>query len=128
MEPVLSPSPSMPPARPAVLGWFKVYCVVLCLVYLFFVGFSLIFFFVDPEELEMGPAEAMIMGVFFLVMGLVFFVASLLPLLLKPRPWVWIYDLVVICIGMTSACFLPICVPLLIFWIKPEVKAHFGRR
>jgi hypothetical protein len=28
---------------------------------------------------------------------------------------------------MTSACFLPACIPLLIYWIKPDVKAYFGR-
>ncbi|MBU6178636.1 MAG: hypothetical protein KGR69_03185 [Verrucomicrobia bacterium] len=128
MDPLLSPYPAPPPARPAVLGWFKAYCVVLCLLYLLFAGASLIFFLVEPEELEMGTAEAIFMGLVFLVVGLVCFVASLLPLFLKPRPWVWIYDLVVICIGMTSACFLPLCVPLLIFWIKPEVKAWFGRK
>jgi hypothetical protein len=128
MDPVLSPYPAMPPARPAVLGWFKAYCVVLCLIYLLCVGASIILFVVDPGELEMGTAEAMVMGVVLLGTGLLCFVASLLPLFLKPRPWVWVYDLVVICIGMTSACFIPLCVPLLIFWIKPEVKAHFGRK
>jgi hypothetical protein len=39
----------------------------------------------------------------------------------------WVYDLVVICLGMTSACILPASVPLLIFWLKPEVKSHFGK-
>jgi len=48
-------------------------------------------------------------------------------LFLRPKPWVWIYDLVIICMGMTSACFLPAAIPLLIYWLKPEVKAHFGR-
>jgi hypothetical protein len=33
---------------------------------------------------------------------------------------------VIICLGMTSACFLPVCIPLLIFWIKPETKLYFG--
>jgi hypothetical protein len=28
---------------------------------------------------------------------------------------------------MTSACFLPFCIPLLIFWLKPEAKHYFGR-
>jgi hypothetical protein len=39
----------------------------------------------------------------------------------------WVYDLVVICVGMTSFCCMPVCIPLLIFWIKPEVRAYFGR-
>jgi hypothetical protein len=61
-----------------------------------------------------------------LLIGLALFGACLLPLILRPRPWLWTYNLVVICVGMTSACFLPFCIPLLIFWLKPEVKAHFG--
>jgi hypothetical protein len=32
---------------------------------------------------------------------------------------------VTIGLGMTSACTLPICIPLLIFWLKPETKAFF---
>ena len=42
--------------------------------------------------------------------------------------WLWIYDLIIICLGMTSACFWPAVIPLLIFWLKPETKRHFGRR
>jgi hypothetical protein len=30
-------------------------------------------------------------------------------------------------IGMTSCCFLPFLIPLLIYWLKPETKAYFGR-
>jgi hypothetical protein len=48
-------------------------------------------------------------------------------LLLPPRPWTWIYHLVIICFGMTSACCIPMCVPLVIFWLKPDTKAYFGR-
>ena len=52
------------------------------------------------------------------------FVASFL---LPPRPWAWIFHLVLICIGMTSGCTLPASVALLIFWLKPETRVYFGR-
>jgi hypothetical protein len=39
---------------------------------------------------------------------------------------VWVYDLVLICMGMTSAGCIPACVPLPIFRIKPETKRCFG--
>ena len=52
----------------------------------------------------------------------VFAVAPFLP----RRKWVWIYDLVVICLGMTSCCTLPVCIALLIFWIRPETRQFFG--
>jgi hypothetical protein len=114
--------------RPAVVTWFKVYAAVLCLLYVAVAAASVIFFTFEPAELDMSPAEARIMGVLFLVMGAGLFVVCLIPLLVSPRPWVWIYDLVIICLGMTSICFWPACIPLIIFWLKPETKAYFEAR
>lgn len=116
-----------PAVRPPVVFWFKVYAGVLCLLYLLLGGFGLVLLGVDPAELEMPSGEARVMGAVFLVLGFLLFAACLLPFLVPPRPWVWVYDLVVICLGLTSACFLVICIPLLIFWLKPEAKAYFGR-
>ena len=107
--------------------WFRAYCVVLCVLYIAVIGFSLVFFLADPVKLEMPRVGAYVLGAFLLGFGLALFVASLLPLILRSRPWLWTYDLVIICLGMTSACFLPACIPLLIFWLKPEVKRHFGK-
>ena len=113
--------------RPPVIKWFRFYCWVLCVMYLAVAAFSLMFFLADPVELEMSRMAALVMGVCVLLMGLGLLVASLLPLVLRPRPWLWTYDLVIICLGMTSACFLPACIPLLIFWLKPETKSYFGK-
>ncbi len=128
MEPILTPAlpGHAPVTRPGVIVWFQVYCVVLAVLYLLFAGFGAALLLVDPAAMDMAPTEANIVGAMLLLTGLFFLVASILPLLLKPRPWVWVYDLVVICGGMTSACFIPLCVPLLIFWIKPEVRAWFA--
>jgi hypothetical protein len=43
------------------------------------------------------------------------------------RPWAWIFGLVLICIGLTSLCCLPVAIPLLLSWLKPETKSYFGR-
>jgi uncharacterized membrane protein len=122
----LSP-PSVPLTRPAVVRWYYVYCGVLCVVYLAVAACCLPLFLIEPAELDMGKTEAVLMGVMMLVMGLVFFVLFLMPFFLPRRPWVWVFDFVLICIGMTSACFLLACVPLLLFWLKPETKAWFGK-
>ena len=45
---------------------------------------------------------------------------------LPNKPWVWVYHLVMICVGMTG-CTVVFSIPLLIFWLKPEVKAWFGK-
>ena len=115
-----------PPERPAVVVWLKVYCGILAFVYLLCALMSLLFFFADPVELEMAPAEAQIIGAVFLILGIVLFVVFLIPIILEPRPWLWIYDLVAICLGLTSVCCFPFSVALLIFWLKPEVKRYFG--
>ena len=96
-------------------------------MYLAVAASSLMFFLADPVTLEMSRLGALVMGSVLLLMGLGLLVASLLPLVLRPRPWLWTYDLVIICLGMTSACFLPACIPLLIFWLKPGMKSYFGK-
>lgn len=116
-----------PSAPPPVLFWFRVYCGVLCVVYVCTTLAGLPFLLMDPGTFEMSTLEARLLGGMLFVLGAVLLVMSAAPFFLAPRPWVWTYDLVIICLGMTSACFLPACIPLLIFWIKPEVKAHFGR-
>jgi hypothetical protein len=97
------------------------------LLYLATAAFSLFFFLADPADTEMSTVVARITGALLLVLGLGLFGACLLPLILRPRPWLWTYDLVVICLGMTSACILPASIPLLIFWLKPEAKRYFGK-
>jgi uncharacterized membrane protein len=118
---------TIPPVPvPKVLRWFKIYAIFLCGLYLCVIALSLVFLFVDPREIGIDSTEAIIVGVVLLAMGLVFFTASTLPLFLRARPWLWTYDLVLICIGMMSILTLPFSVALLIAWLKPEVKAYFA--
>ena len=113
--------------KPPVVIWFKIYCGFMCVLYLALAAISLLFFLGDPADLEMSQIEARFLGVFLLLLGLGLFLVFLLPLLLRPRSWLWTYDLVVICLGMTSSCLLPACIPLLIFWLKPATKEYFGK-
>ena len=34
--------------------------------------------------------------------------------------------MLLICVGMTSCCCIPACLPILLQWIKPDTKAWFG--
>lgn len=108
--------------------WFRVYLGILCLMYAFCtaLGVFLVFFSSGFPELANDENTA-ISGWIMLVAGVPFLVASALPFFLRPKSWVWIYDLVIICSGMVSACLLPITIPLLIYWIKPDTKKYFGR-
>jgi len=110
-----------------VLTWFRVYCGLLSFVYLLCMGLGIFLLVLRPAELQNDPLLSSLMGVLYLVMGLVLMAASLVPFFVPPQPWVWIYDLVLIALGLTSCCFLPFTIPLLIFWIKPETRQYFGR-
>ena len=94
------------------------FCIALGVCLAFFPDFSAKI--TDDEN----PA---VTGWILLVAGILFLVASALPFFLKPKPWVWVYDLVIICSGMLSTCLIVASIPLLIFWIKPETKKYFGR-
>lgn len=112
--------------KPQVYTWFVVYCVLMGLMYLFVAGIGLMY----PMLAQMADkttAESQIMGTMYTVFGVIFFIPFAIAPFLKPSPGVWVYDLVLICLGMTSCCCLPITIPLLIFWIKPETKTYFGR-
>jgi len=82
-------------------------------------GYSFYLLGAEPEERGLGAG--------LLIISLPLFGACLLPLFVQPRPWLWTYDLVIICMGLTSACLLPACIPLLISWMKPETKSYFGK-
>ena len=116
----------IPDARPSVIPWFTAYCVLMALMYGVFAVLGIVLLFV-PAASQSDRMVALIQGVVFLALGValagVFGVAPFLP----RRPWVWIYDLVLICLGLTSVCCLPATIPLLIYWLKPEAKGWFGR-
>ena len=108
--------------------WYRVYCAVLTLLYLAVGVFGVIVATVPIDSREYSEQELMIIGMIYAVLGGVFFVISAIALFLPPRPYNWIVGIVMMAIGLTSCCFIPFLVPLLIFWMKPETKRFFGRR
>ena len=78
---------------------------------------------VDPDVDEM---ELKIMGCVYGVVGLGLAVLFLVGAFVPRRPWGWIYSVILIGLGLTSCCLLPATIPLLIYWIKPEVKQYYN--
>jgi hypothetical protein len=127
-----------PRKTPAVVKWYRLYCgalafVYLVLVVLFFVGWFYLAAkgFDDPafrRQLEGMPEWFWLIYLGFLF-GICLFLAGvyIAAFFLPRKPWVWIYHMILICIGFTSACCLPAAIPLFIYWLKPETKAYFGR-
>lgn len=123
-------SPRVAGDRPDVYLWLLVYCGLMAMLYLCIMGMGLAGFaavFLDEGMSEEDRITVPIGGAVLVAIGLALCTAFMLPFFVPRRPWVWIYDLVLICLGMTSVCTMPFCIPLLIFWLKPETKAYFGR-
>lgn len=109
--------------RPAVITWFRVYAVVTLLLYMLFVGLWM--FVSSGAPGTHRPEEALVLlvlGMLMLLCGGFYVVAAMVPF----KPWGWTLGLIAICLGLSS-CMVVAAVPLLIFWLKPETKAAFGR-
>lgn len=116
---------------PPVWLWYRVYAVLMALLYvatavmggLYLAGGILL-----PTLPSADQTMLVIYGVVMLALGIVFaIVFGVAPFLPKKR-WAWFYHTVMICIGMSSCCCMPACIPLLIYWIKPEAKSMFGEK
>ena len=125
----LSQNGTMPGAvqKPAVWTWYIVYAAAMALMYALVSILGIVFLLIDPSWLEMESVELKVQGAICFLMGAILFLPFAVAPFLPKRPWVWIYHLVLICLGMTSCCCLPATIPLLIFWLKPECKQFFGR-
>jgi hypothetical protein len=73
-----------------------------------------------------SPEAVRIQGVVLIVMGVGLFLLYAIAPFLPRSKFAWIYGFVTIGIGLTSCCTLPFCIPLLIQWLKPEVKSYLN--
>ena len=123
-QPSLSASPR---GAPPVLRWHRLYCGLMTLVLLPFPMVCLVAALFPQwlADAEHPVAETRFIGAVMLVPFGALTLAFLASFFLPRRPWVWVYHIVLICLGMTG-CLLPACVALLVYWLKPETKAHFA--
>ncbi|MDF1810850.1 MAG: hypothetical protein P1V20_01495 [Verrucomicrobiales bacterium] len=125
----LPPSNTASPETPGVILWYKVYLIVMCLMFICVAGLGAALmtglFPVTAEDLDGMPPQ--FMGIIYTGIGVAILIPYVVALFLPRRQWTWIYHLVMICIGMTG-CTIIASIPLLIFWIKPEVKDYYKRR
>jgi hypothetical protein len=106
-------SASLNAATPPVYKWFVVYCILMALLNISTMIMGIVFISIEPDP-EMTAVENKIMGSMFFGLGLVFGVPYAIAPFLPRKSWVWVFGLVLICIGLTSACCLPVCIPSLI--------------
>lgn len=122
--------PFDPTQRPPVWVWYVVYCVCMALMYFFVIGVGVMYIVMGMTEFANYPGMQdnppfTILGVFFIGIGLPFTVIYAIGPFIKGKP-AWVIGIINICLGMSSVCCLPACIPLLIFWLKPEVRMYFG--
>ena len=122
----VSQHPPAPPRTPTVWYWYVVYCLFMAMLYGALVVGGVVVMVMAPSA-EIGAGEAIIMAVLLGGVGLVFLVPYAAAPLLPKRPWTWILGIVLIGLGLTSCLTMPACIPLLLFWFKPENQAFFGK-
>lgn len=113
-------APSAKDATPAALRWYRLYIGATAAVML---AWALVFPLTLVAPLQAHPPTGLrllALEVFLLALPLVRVLA-----LLAPRsPWAWTLGLVVLAFDVPS-CFLPLALPLLLAWRKPEVRAAY---
>lgn len=108
-----------------MLVWAKIYTTVMALMNLCLIPVGGAMFFIDvppddtPRWMFLGQA-VLVAG-----MGVVFGIGNLAPWFMQRSKAKWIVYIVLIAWSCTSCCTWPFSIPLLIFWLKPEVKAYF---
>ncbi len=116
--------------RPAVITWFRVYAVTSIFLYLGFLGFLALWQFLTPavpnEATSPTPIEAVAVLAFIVFICVAFAAFYGVAAMVPYKPWGWTMGLVAITLGLMS-CMAVASVPLLIYWLKPETRAAFGR-
>jgi hypothetical protein len=97
----------------------------MAFLYLVVVAAGFIVLLGGPTGPDVDPVKDKVLSITFIVVGLALLIPFAAGPLLPRRGWAWVVGLVLICIGMTSMCCLPVTVPLLIWWVKPETKEYY---
>lgn len=112
-----------PHQRPGVVVWMNVYAVFMALLYvLCSVGGVLLWLNLEAMQ---GDEDFAPTAIVLMVVGPPLAIAFGIAPFLPRRKWAWIYDIVLIAIGL-SGCTLVAAVPLLIFWLQQRTKDWFN--
>jgi hypothetical protein len=116
------------PIESKAYKWFVVYVVAMVLLYVVCTVGGAFALFYDFDVTDSEAEEIKVQAGIFMVVGFAMLVVFAIGLFLPRRPWAWVYGLILLGLGLTSCCTWPITIPLLIQWLKPEMKARFGQR
>ena len=114
---------------PRVIFWYRIYCSFMGVFWGLLVFLFLFLRSLSDLEQNMSSSdftEFQITSVIMIFVGIPFALLYFFCAFMTHRGWHWILGFVSIGLGM-SGCCLPVCIPLLIFWIKPETKSWLNR-
>lgn len=129
----MDPSPYAPPrevrdARPRVIFWFRIYAAAMTALSLAVLSLAVASALSASGAITGAPGDASPYYVALLTLGaslvlaVLFAVATFVPY----RPWGWSIGLLAIAMGLVSVSVF-FAVPLLVLWVRPNVKAAFAR-
>lgn len=107
---------------PKVKFWAKVYDIVMILLYLLVVIVGA-FILISADEIakndpQGGSVAVRVVGGVYLVLGVVLTALFVVPFFWTKGTGAWVYQLVLIVLGLTSCITWPLTIPLMIYWIK----------
>jgi hypothetical protein len=116
---------------PEGVYYFRIFAVFVAFFALMAILGGLYFMFVPlfAGKGTTGSAAvgSWVMGIIYGGLGVLTFVPSMISLFGGRRPWVHTLGTVLLGLTMTQACcLLPLLVPLLIVWLKPETRRWYG--
>ena len=85
--------------------------------------------FVDPflsGAVSGGRSGDVLAGVLMSMFGIAMLIPCVLSLVGGRKSWVHTLATVVVILSMLTTCCLPIGIPMLIFWMRPETKRWYG--
>ena len=115
-----------PGEPPKVVFWFKMYAGLMAFMFALVTIAGIVMLAAPLGLPEEDGVPVAILGGVYLMMGLMFLGATLVPFFAGQRSWAWVYNLILIALGMTS-CTIVFSIPLLIYWIKPETREYYGQ-
>ena len=114
---------------PGVILWYRIYCALMGVLYALLVILFLFLRSLPDIEQVMNPSEYtefQITSMVVIIFGVPFAILYFACVFMASKRWHWVLGIISIGLGMTGCC-LPVCIPLLIFWIKPETKSWLSR-
>ena len=112
--------------NPAVRTWQLVYVLVMAFCSLGIVGLGCFLLFGedifrnDPNVTDADIAAMQMMSWVYIAAGAVSFLLYAVGAFLRRGMVGWIYNIVLLGLGLTSCCTWPATIPLMIYWIKDK--------